>query len=156
MTAGAAYGFSGISKEDALYINEAVSQLDQQHDFQQELLDQLERQLPEAVQATPEQANVQVVVQLVQIDFVQRSGDNILLSAQGSMFLGWNVSETAQTSRRFEFSVGTEEKDIDAWLADDGRQLGAGIRECIAELANTISTKLLQIQSAPESLETNR
>jgi hypothetical protein len=153
MTAGAAYGFSGVSTEDALYVNEALSHLDQEYDFQQELLEQLEQRLPATVQASPELADAQVVVQLDRIDFVQHSRDNIRLESQGSMILGWKDGDATRNSDRIAFSAQTPEKDIDDWLADDGRQLGAGIRECIEELASGMSARLLQIQSLPELLE---
>jgi hypothetical protein len=153
---GVNYGFSGVSEKDAHELDESLSRLDGELELHQELLARLQNQLPTTVLAPPESADVQVVVHLDRIDFVQRSGSNIRLEATGLMILGWSSGDASVSSAPLEFSTRTDDRDIDAWLANDGVQLGESIDDCIAKLADAMTTKLNLIHSSPHAESVNQ
>ncbi len=133
------YSFSGVSDIDALYVNEVLSRLDQERDFQQELVSKVTQALPSQVLASPGDAEAQVIARLDEIEFEQRSKYQIRISAKGSLFFTERHGETTSLVDRREFRAESAYGELDHWLADDGRQLEAAIDACIRELSLAMS-----------------
>jgi hypothetical protein len=143
---GVLYGLDGLSDMDALYVNEALSHLDEQHDFQLDLVAAIRKEVHPDVQAAPGVADVLVVTKLDRIEFFQRSAGVIRIKATGSMTFDRRV-----TKEEMAFQVESDEGDIDRWLADDGRELAAAIERCIVDLSAEMSSTLTRLATVPIS-----
>lgn len=148
---GMLYGLKGVSHTDALYVNEALSSLDEKHDFQQELIAAIQTRLRPDVQAEPGVADVRVVAKLDRIDFVQHSADDIRIKAKGSMTFDRRDASYDQSMDQMTFEAESGQHDIDTWLADDGRELGAAIERCIVDLSAEMSSTLMRLSAASAS-----
>jgi|GEM_PF-5211892 len=143
---GALYSTTGLSEVDALYVNEALSRIDQERDFQQELIAHLELQLPPEIQSTPEQADVQVLAGLARINFIQRSRDEIQIEIFGLLAFSWEIENKHFATHTIGFKAGSKKEDIDTWLANDSKMFEVAIEEGIAELSSKMTSALLMLQ----------
>jgi hypothetical protein len=147
--AGALYGLSGFSETDAIYVNDALSRVGRDNDFQGTLVKRLKRQLPETMQATPALADVQVVVHLGRVEVVQKGDGDVRLETSGSMIMAWRAHVESEAIDRSEFNIESTAADLDHLLADDGAPLGAAIHECVARLADEIALAILAARGQP-------
>ncbi|MDH3639804.1 MAG: glycine zipper family protein [Gammaproteobacteria bacterium] len=148
--AGSMYGFTGLSETDSSYVNEVMSRLDQERDFQKELSSQLDTRIPQEMKATPDSADVQVIVQLNRIEFIQRSEEHIQTQAVATLTFG-SARRQASTMYGQEFRATSPARDIDELLADDGIGFADAIDDCVAQLSSEMGAALTQLRSAPEN-----
>jgi hypothetical protein len=145
---GATYGFSGLSHEDQLYVNEALSRLDQERDFQEEL--------EQAVQAantdlwcTREETRVRLVVRLQNIDLEQKVDDQLRMKFKGEMDLLWDDERHGPSVLNIKYNTESDEKPIATWLADGGREFGVGIDRAVAEFAQAMTERVSDMRNIP-------
>ena len=149
------YSYNGLSVSDTAYVTEIMSWLERERNFQQELSTQFELHIPPAFEASPEKADIQVIVRLDGIGFIQGSGDTIQTRANASMVLSWMVEEESTTHIQ-HFSFESAAEDIDNLIAGDGDRMASVIEELIAQLVAEMSTALLQLRSSPDGADPNR
>jgi len=150
-TAGGAvlglYNYSGLSETDSAYVAEVLSRIDANRNFHGELSKQVERQVPSIIIAIPEEADIQVIVRVSRINFIEVEKELISTELYGTMVLAWAQGSGEQTYREF-FSAAASAKDIDDLIADDGRLIESVIDGCLSQLAEQMSSRLLQLQYA--------
>jgi hypothetical protein len=149
------YSYTGLSESDTAYVNETMSWLEHERNFQQELSTQFELQIPLELQASPEKAYMQVIVRLDRVEFIQGSGDTVQTRANASMVFSWMV-EQASTTHTHHFSFESTAEDIDNLIAGDGERLAIVLEKLIAQLASEMSTTLLQLRSRPDADRLNQ
>ena len=149
------YSYTGLSESDTAYVNETMSWLERERNFQQELSTQFELHVPPIIQASPEKADMQVIVRLDRIEFIQGSGDTVQTRVNTSVIFSRMV-EQESTTHTHHFSFESAAEDIDNLIAGDGERMAIVIEELIAQLASEMSTTLLQARSPPDIENRNR
>lgn len=147
---GATYGFSGLSHEDQLYVNEALSNIDKERNFQEELEQAVEAADPN-LWCTREESQVRMVVRLQNIDLEQKMGDELKMLFYAEMDLLWEDERHGPSVYNVEYSAKSGEKSIDTWLAEGGREFGLAIDTAVVELAQAVVEQVVHLRSEKAS-----
>lgn len=146
---GALYDTTGLSQTDIVDLDEVISRIDQERDFQQELAVHLKLELPQEMQSTPELADVQVLSTLNRINFMKRPDDRMQIEATGLLVVTWKVDKERQTTHTIEFRSMSPEESIDLWVANGGNLIGVAISNSLFDLATQMTATLLQVWTPP-------
>jgi hypothetical protein len=144
---GSVYGTSGLSEEDTLYVNEALSFIDQNRDFQQELHSDLKQRLPKEMLTTSDIADVQVLTVLTRINFIQRSEEEVQIETIGVLVFNREIANELQVIHTINFDAKSQKKGIEDWLDNGGEFFGVAITNCLADLAEQMSSTLLKLRT---------
>jgi len=142
---GATYGFSGLSHEDQLYVNEALSRIDQERDFQQELEQEVQAINPD-LWCTREEARVRMVLRLQKIDLEQKVDDELKMLFFAEMDLLWEDERHGPSVATIKYSTKSDDKPINTWLADGGREFGLAIDQAISDIAQAMTERVNQMR----------
>ncbi|MFV8816866.1 hypothetical protein [Haliea sp. E17] len=141
--AGAMYGFSGVSAEDSAALEQKLHDLQLNRDFQSILVAEVKRQLPDGMLAPPESAEIQAILVLESMEFVNRDQKIFLRThARLTFTLDDSTSEPAIGSKVFKARSGAS--DLDKWLADDSSEMQAAVRECLDLISGRVAAALNQ------------
>lgn len=142
------YQFSGVSDLDALHFGESLSHLNSKKNFQNELISLTRGQLPAEFVTSPERADAQVVTDLCQIRFEQKSSLEIHLSATAELTIVMNAGRPNQYSETRKFSTTSDHGNPDRWLATDAVDLGQVIDSVIKDLSSQMAAEIQAIRTA--------
>jgi hypothetical protein len=146
-TAGAMYGFTGVSKQDSLYILEEIENLRYHRDFQSELAEGVIRRLPMDIVSTPEEAAAQAIAHVKSIEFIETD--------KGSVYMEINARVTI-VSRRESASYEQIEKSIivsssvdqlENWLTPGSDKFESAVNECMEKITEEMATIVLYYAS---------
>jgi len=139
------YNYSGLSDTDSAYFEEVLLRIEAKRSTNRKLTSDLERQFPSNLIALPQDADIQVVVRVSRINFVKVDKELISTQVYGTMVIAWAQASGEQSYREL-FTTTAPAKDIDDLLADDGRLLERAIDECLFQLAEQMSSRLIQLK----------
>lgn len=139
------YNYSGLSETDSAYFEEVLLRIEAKRNINRQLTKDVEGQLPSNLIALPQDADIQVVVRVSRINFVEVDKELISTQVYGTMVVAW-VHASGEQSYRELFTTTAPAKNIDDLLANDGRLLEGAIDECLLQLAEQISSRLIQLK----------
>ena len=146
------YNYSGLSDTDTAYIELVLSGIDDRRDFHSDLRKQVELRVSTETIADPQDADIQIVVWVNQISFIEVEKELISTEMYGAMILARTQEPNAQPYKEF-FTAKASVKDIDDLIAGDGQLLESAIDECLSEMAELMSHRLERewVKGADES-----
>ena len=139
------YSYTGLSDTDTAYITEVLSKIDANRNFHQDLSKRVEQAIPAELIATPEVADVQVVVRVSRIAFTEVERELVITQLHGTMVIAW-AQDPGESTYRELFAAETPARDIDELIANDGRLLESAIDECLMQLAEQMSLSLIRLE----------
>jgi hypothetical protein len=140
-TAGALYGFTGISGDMAKELEQRVVILNRQRDLPSELVNNVTSRVPATMLAQPEYAEVQAILTIEKIEFSREQGLAYLKTQVRLTFAATESQRKPEFGSRLFYSL-TEEKDFDSWLDTDSNALDLAIDKCLTSLAEEIEVVL--------------
>ena len=138
---GAFYGVTGMSTEDAALLELRMGKLMLARDLQSELIDTLRVQLPAAMLAKPDVADVQLIISFERFEF-SKSGDAVRLEAKVRLQYATDGSERRLEEGFRAFKVRSGEARLDDLRSPDSPALASAIDDCIAGAAKEIEVLL--------------
>ncbi|MEH6587908.1 MAG: hypothetical protein V7720_15210 [Halioglobus sp.] len=140
-TAGALYGFTGISDDVAKELEQKAFKLNRQRDFQSELVNSVTSRVPAAMLAEPEYAEMQAIVTIEKIDFSREEGLAYLKVQVRLTFAATESQRKPEFGSRIFYSV-TVQNDFDSWLNANSSSLDLAIDKCLKSIAEEIQAVL--------------
>jgi hypothetical protein len=141
------HNYSGLSETDSAYVEEILLRFESKRNIHSKLSEEVEGQVPVYLLDIPENADIQIVVRVSRINFIEDDNELIRTELYGTIILAW-AQESGEQAYREIFSATATPKDIDDLIADDGRLLESAIDQCLSQLANQMSSRLLELQQA--------
>jgi hypothetical protein len=149
-TAGGAaaglFNYSGLSRTDAAYMSDVLSRIASDRNLQTELGDDVRHRLATGSITTAADANIQVIVRLNQVRFVEIERDLVSTRLQGSMVVGW-MDDSGEQTYLTDYAAEYPATDIDDLIANDGRLLESALEQCLADLARQMGSRLIRLQT---------
>lgn len=143
-TAGALYGFSGVSEEESLYIIEEMTHLGHTRDFQQELASGVESRLPEEIVSTPKLSSAQAIAKVHSIDFVGGKNDSVYLKVSATVSIVTRVTGNDFAEYQRNISMRSRDAHLDDWLRVDSQKFGEAVDECLDGLIIEITQIIMK------------
>lgn len=142
-TAGAMYGFTGVSKEDSLYVLEEIEHLRHRRDFQTELAEGVIGGLPIEIVSTPEEADAQAITQVKSIEFIEQDQGSVFMevSAKVTIVFRHENSEYEQIDKNISVRSSTDK--LDNWLAPGNDSFESAVNQCLDRLTEEMTVFVL-------------
>lgn len=141
---GALYGFSGMSADDSMKLEQRMTVLMQERNLQSDLIAKLRAELPAAMLAEPDVADVQVIMSFERFEF-SSVGDAVRMEAKVRLQYATDGSDQRPEEGFRSFKVRSGESQLDDWLAADNTALVDAIDECIDLAAHDMETLLREL-----------
>jgi hypothetical protein len=148
-TGGAAiglYNYSGLSETDAAYVADVLARIDAEIDFHIGLSDQLTRQIPPQLISPLEDAEVQAVIGVSGVNFLEIKNELVRTELYGTLILTWIEGAEEQAYTRL-YKAEAPLKDIDELIADDGILLEVLIEQCLNEIAAEMGSTIIALSA---------
>lgn len=145
------YDHSGLSYTDSAYVELVLAGIDDRRDFHSDLRKQVILRIPAETIVAPQDADIQIVVRVNQISFIEIEKELISTEMYAAMILA-RAQEPEEQTYREVFAAKAPAKDIDDLIAGDGQLLESAIDECLSEIAKLMSNRLdrLWVEGADE------
>ena len=140
-TAGALYGFDGISGRDARELEERMTELNRQSDLQARLVTLVKARVPEAMFTAPQDAEVQAILTIESVEFVRKSKE-VYLESHVRLTFALNENRRVPEMGSRTFDGRSKAADMEAWLDPGMEVLTAGMEQNLDDIADSVAETL--------------
>lgn len=141
--AGAMYGFTGISSDDAEKLSRKMATLNRRSDLQSELVAELRREVPAKMLAAPEAADVQAILTIEHLSFV-KDKDEVYVEAFVRFQYATDGAEGRPEEGSQSFRGRSHRHPLDTWVEESHKELGLAVNECFERISEKISLVLVE------------